>query len=322
MKKWFLLGALALWLTLPGAAQAQGAQVTAHGPDFPVKVMGFALGAETADYPLLVYRDITYWPMTYDNSRLLGLASSWQRETGLVITADPAAQSAEGRTVVRPPLGQRQTYQAALVDGPVTVLGQTIDNSREEYPLLTYRDVVYFPLTWRWLAETFGCFYQFNGQAALYGLSIDQGLVIDARVDVVEKTGGDYTVRIYYDRGDGELHQNLLVQKGDGPFEPRGRLRDIYGYDVTRGYDGGHGLDVSGHWARQSDVAIQGDWLLINSNTSRAPRVTGSTPCRINLLTNEIVYLNDDGSAMTGLYFDQQGNLRQHMAEGEDPYIL
>ena len=51
--------------------------------------------------------------------------------------------------------------------------------------------------------------------------------------------------------------------------------------------------------------------------------MTSSTPCKINLLTNEVVYFNQDGSVMDNVYFDAQGNLRQIDPDGgEDAYVL
>lgn len=324
MKKY--AGLLVLFLLLVGSSQAwaAGQTVTAYSPDFPVKVAGYSFQTGSDEYPLLVYKNITYWPMTYDHGQILGIESNWNQETGLVISPSanvPLDQG--GRMYQWPPLEERQTYRAAIVTEPVTVFGQRIDNSKEAYPLLSYQDVIYFPMTWHWLFDTFGCFYQYNGVAQLEGIPLDQGLVVIAKVEMTEITSGDYTVRVYYDPSFEPLHQNVFVQNKGGAFQPRGRLRDIYGYEVTKGQDGGHGIDVYGEWNKQTDITLDGDWLYINSNTNRAPRVTSSTPCKINLLTNDIVYFNQDGSSMEGVYFDEQGNLRQPTDDGsEDAYVL
>lgn len=45
--------------------------------------------------------------------------------------------------------------------------GKKIDNSKEEYPLLTFRNVTYFPLTWHFAAEEFGWEYLFDGENGL-----------------------------------------------------------------------------------------------------------------------------------------------------------
>ncbi len=59
---------------------------------------------------------------------------------------------------------------ARIADGKITVNGKVIDNSKEEFPLLVFRDVTYFPLTWRFAVSEFGWDYRFNQQ---------EGLVID-----------------------------------------------------------------------------------------------------------------------------------------------
>ncbi len=54
-----------------------------------------------------------------------------------------------------------------IAGGAVRVNGKTVDNSREQYPLLLFRDVTYFPLTWRFAVEEFGWSYHFDGESGL-----------------------------------------------------------------------------------------------------------------------------------------------------------
>ena len=56
---------------------------------------------------------------------------------------------------------------AQLATGDITVNGKVIHNNQEEYPLLSYRNVTYFPLTWRFAANEFGWQYNFDNKKGL-----------------------------------------------------------------------------------------------------------------------------------------------------------
>lgn len=118
-------------------------------------------------YPLLVYKDITYFPMTYYQSNLLNLNTSWTAEGGLVIMkADPEKPKVFSYEA---PVGNRNSKNqtATIIDSKVTVNGKGIDNKNEPYPLLSFRDVTYFPLTWRFAVEEFGWSYSFDNSTGL-----------------------------------------------------------------------------------------------------------------------------------------------------------
>jgi competence protein ComEC len=51
-------------------------------------------------------------------------------------------------------LGSRTT--ASLVPFDVKVNGVSIDNANEDYPVLLYKDITYFPMTWRFAVTEFG----------------------------------------------------------------------------------------------------------------------------------------------------------------------
>ena len=69
-----------------GASSARSA--TAAVPAFTVTLNGQVVDNSYRQYPLLVYKDITYFPMTYYDCRFLGLETSWKGSSeGLYITA-------------------------------------------------------------------------------------------------------------------------------------------------------------------------------------------------------------------------------------------
>lgn len=129
-------------------------------PAFDVSFNGHMVESEYRQFPLLVYKDITYVPMTYYDCRYLGLRTDWDNETktlsiekGYTTCAyrDYKWQWVNGKT-----------HEPQICGFNIVVNGKQIDNMSEEYPLLLYRDVTYFPLTWRFAVDEFGWEYKFD----------------------------------------------------------------------------------------------------------------------------------------------------------------
>ena len=47
-----------------------------------VTLNGQVIDNKTAKYPLLIYSNITYFPMTYHLSRFMGVSADWKQDTG------------------------------------------------------------------------------------------------------------------------------------------------------------------------------------------------------------------------------------------------
>lgn len=207
MKKQLLTLTLAAALTLPMVQPAEAASsVKVHLPDFKVTLNGTVINNDYSQYPLIVYNDITYFPMTYYDCRFLGLETAWESaKTGLFIdTSDirgaytPYNQNKKN--------ARNSTAQIAAF--PVTVNGQRIDNAKEKYPLLIYRDITYFPLTWRFGVEEFNWQYHFDTKTGLVinspnAATLETGALPEqtqnADLKYVVATDGEY---VYYVGGD------------------------------------------------------------------------------------------------------------------------
>lgn len=158
-----LLLALLLLTAVPTAYAADTVPVTL--PGFSVTLNGQTTSNDYSKYPLLVYRDITYFPMTYYDCRLLGLTTGWSAAEGLSINKQDAPLEEYAREVQT--ARNSRSQRARIARGAITVNGRNVDNSREQYPLLLFRDVTYFPLTWRFAVEEFGWSYHFDGESGL-----------------------------------------------------------------------------------------------------------------------------------------------------------
>lgn len=151
-------------LAFPSTAFAADT-VSAALPDYPVSLNGYSLSSGYSRFPFLVYKGITYLPLTFDNCRLLGLQTMWSESEGLSVVKDTTPVSEYAREVVREENQKMQTAQ--IMTGKITVNGKTIDNSQEPYPLLWFRGVVYLPLTWRFAVDELGWSCSFDAENGL-----------------------------------------------------------------------------------------------------------------------------------------------------------
>ncbi|MCM3267596.1 DUF5050 domain-containing protein [Paenibacillus elgii] len=136
-------------------AAGASAAPTVKAPGFPVTVNGSVVDNKHSLYPLLLYRDITYFPMTWNYTRALGMTTAWDPVNGLAIGKQESCEP-----VVRQDLTSQENsdkgMKATLVPFPVSVNGKSITNAEEQYPLLLFRNIVYFPMTWNNTHDVFG----------------------------------------------------------------------------------------------------------------------------------------------------------------------
>ena len=161
MKKWWLCFVLFLALACPTQVwAAESAAVTL--PDFAVTLNGVAIDNSHRQYPLLVYKGMTYFPLTYDDSRFLGLETGWTEEAGLTVErTNVSAVYKEALTG-----SNSRSLKARTVDFPVTVNGEKAQ-ADGTYPFLSFRGVTYIPLTWHYCTELFGWEQHFDAKAGL-----------------------------------------------------------------------------------------------------------------------------------------------------------
>ena len=177
-------------------------------PEFKVFLNDVQVDNSYRQYPLIVYKDITYFPMTYYDCRLLGLETKWDSETGLEISKTGITGGYRDYTGE---VKNKNTYMADVSEFNIKVNGNNINNSEEEYPLLTFRGVTYFPLTWRFAVEEFGWKYDFDPEKGLIIQSSNPKL---AGIELPEYSGdavvaaGQY---YYYGGTEGGIYQASIT---------------------------------------------------------------------------------------------------------------
>ncbi len=154
MKKFLFALLASMALCLPAFA------LEATIPQFDVYIGSDKLEFQNADYPLLLYKDITYFPMTYDYIHWLDLTSSWDgsfyigyhNSNSLYNPVGPASWQSNPKVC-----------EGELARYDIFVNGKQIDNSKEEYPLFNFRGITYFPMTWRFATDEFNLKLYWDG---------------------------------------------------------------------------------------------------------------------------------------------------------------
>ena len=144
---------------------AQEVKVTL--PTFDVTMNEVKIENTYRKYPFIVYKGITYFPMTWGDSRFFGLQTKWDRKTGLEVFYTGELGSLRNyQPDFQSSLNAKQ-LKASIPSFNVTVNGKVIQNSKEPYPLLLFRNVTYFPLTWRFAVDEFHWDYRFSHKEGL-----------------------------------------------------------------------------------------------------------------------------------------------------------
>lgn len=150
------------------ASNAYAKEVAAI-PSCAVTLNGQSVDNTYRQFPLLQYKDIVYFPMTYYDCRFLGVYTDWNEQTGTLYINTENISGAYRKYNWEWKNGKRNEIDICKFN--IVVNSKVIDNSKEEYPLITFRDVTYFPLTWRFAVDEFGWEYSYDDK---------NGLVINA----------------------------------------------------------------------------------------------------------------------------------------------
>ncbi|MCL1983270.1 MAG: hypothetical protein FWG53_09345 [Clostridiales bacterium] len=184
MKKNILIVLICAVLT-PNTVYANS--VTVEIPSFPVSLNGQIFDNSYNQYPFIVYNDITYFPMAYNYAKFMRLKSNYYETERIQALFVGIRENADDKLIYYKTNIQNQTtYTATIPTYKIAVnsLYKFWANDNDEYPLLNFRNVTYFPLTWRFAVEEFGWQYSFD---SIRGLRINIGPnpfrpIIDDRV--------------------------------------------------------------------------------------------------------------------------------------------
>jgi len=153
MKKFCLM---LLVLLLLSSVTVSAKTVTATIPDYTFILGNSSIYYQDSEYPLLSYKDITYFPMTYDYCRLLNLAISWDNTAGLYIAYQPDLNYYHNQLPAYPITTNKKYNRVTVPEYPIYINGKPYDNKTAKYPFLNFRGVTYCPVTWDLAYGEFG----------------------------------------------------------------------------------------------------------------------------------------------------------------------
>ena len=209
-------------IIMPAEKAAAAAGVKVFLPSFKVSINGVEVENSFNKYPLIVYNDITYFPMTYYDCRFMGLESLWESNTGLEIVKTGVNWDYH---TYQASLKNSNAYSAQAAPFKITVNGEKIDNGNEKYPLLLFRNITYFPLTWRFAVDEFGWKYSFDANNGLVinsypgSISVREEILPIVHREIGGKgaftMAGDY---YYYEGANGKIYQAPVSNPSDSRF--------------------------------------------------------------------------------------------------------
>lgn len=225
-KKIGLIVCTILITMMPVSASAKTIQVNI--PTFNVILNGQVMENLYNQYPLIVYKDITYFPMAYDYASFLGMKSNWY-DTKKVLFVGIANDSSKELKIYRRKVANKRTYSVTVPTYSIAVNTvfprKFLNNSNEEYPVLNFRNVTYFPLTWRFAVDEFGWDYSWNTKNGLIINSTkpNRPVIDDTRIGVtspqacVNATDYFYAKDIYIGYPTNTLARNykLTIKESD-----------------------------------------------------------------------------------------------------------
>jgi len=269
-------------LTLPSVF-AQSVNVSL--PTFKITMNDVVIDNSQRIYPIIVYKDITYVPMTYNDSRFLGLETKWSSDTGLQVNKIGEQLS------YNPDKGYaNSTLESAVLPGfKIGVNGQGIDNQNEPFPLLVFRDVTYFPLTWRYMVNEFGWTSNFDSNNGLIinSKAVTTGLTTPpASGKVFSQVFGSVTA--IFDRSSSNQPGNLSVMENN-ITKKIGNPNYIYGVSYLQ-------AGTYGQYNAVDKAEYANRWVYTLAVDPSASTIT-SKNVRINIDTNEVQAL--DGSTIS-----------------------
>ena len=271
-------------LSLPSVLAQQNVNVSL--PAFKITMNDVKIDNNERLYPIIVYKDITYVPMTYNDSRFLGLETKWNADSGLQVN------KINVQLAYNPNKGYSNSYleSAALPEFGIRVNGKNIDNQSETYPLLVFRDITYFPLTWRYMVDEFGWTSSFDPNS---------GLIINSKAGKTGSTTstpvGDQvfsqdfgSVTVIFDRSANNQPGNLYVRE-NSIIKKIGNPNYIYGVGYLQ-------AGTYGEYTPVDKIEYANRWVYALAVDPSVSPIT-SKNIRINIDTNEVQAL--DGSTLS-----------------------
>ncbi len=198
-----------LFCSLSFNASAKDNAITVVIPDYQIIIDDSAVYYADSIYPFLNYKGITYLPMTYEYSRAMNLTTDWLEGTAFMVAYQPTDEPLPIYETIT-----NKKYNTAVVPTGynIYVNAKKVDNNTTEYPLLNFRGVTYFPLSWEYAVEEFG--WQMSFENNILRINTENNTAY--RWTLIEKCEDDAVLELYYGKElpseDGSIKHNWITE--------------------------------------------------------------------------------------------------------------
>ena len=119
----------------------------AQVPNFAVLINGVDINTSSAEYPPLLFNDITYIPFTADIINYLNLEYIWNKPTNLIInrSADAAKSNSFALQFQNGKSTKGMKCTITKVDKGIVINDVSVNS---QYPVINYNNINYLPLTY------------------------------------------------------------------------------------------------------------------------------------------------------------------------------
>lgn len=184
----------------------------AYLPKCRVTLNGQEINNTYREYPLLQYRGIVYFPMTYYDMRFLGVSATWHELYVPKLIVKKANINEAYHDYPRESANEEQypvsgNPYVSISQSNIDINGKKVVQEDAQYPFLSFREIIYFPLTWEYAVEEFGWEYSYDDE---------DGLVINSAKEAEQPEESDNEFRVIgYYSGDlfDEPLENLQTDK-------------------------------------------------------------------------------------------------------------
>ncbi|MBR5528293.1 MAG: hypothetical protein IKV97_04755 [Clostridia bacterium] len=183
---------------------ADDSRVTAVIPDYQVVIDGSSVYYADSLYPFLNYKGITYFPMTYDYCHAMDLTTGYLKHSAFMVAYQPS----DGELPVYETVANTKYNTALIPTYNIYINGKKADNKNAEYPLINFRDITYFPMTWDYAVDEFG--WQLTFENGILEINTGNN---NARAFYIEEEGAGFTVL--------DTSYDEEIPLGDGVFTSR-----------------------------------------------------------------------------------------------------
>lgn len=91
------------------------------------------------------------------------------------------------------PAWAASTIKVTIPTFTVELNGQIVDNQFAQYPLIVYKDITYFPMTWRFAVDEFGWSYSFDHNTLKINTTdVFRPVIDDSYLNLRNHTGATY----------------------------------------------------------------------------------------------------------------------------------